>query len=391
MKSACRSESGVWTATTCTAILPHELFAQLEAHSALADLLLTGGEANLRQWWEDAARCKGPWFEKLCQAAPCAASAAASLRTASAAVNLDRCVPIGMHGDDAGAHGTDKVTVITWGSVAVSTGTLDSRLVFVMLKDSEAPSCAGLDLLMQVLAWSLNALSDGVHPSEDQDGRRFDSGHHPGRAALAGNSLSDRGFHGVWAEFRGDWKLRKEALHLKQHCSNPDVCHRCAVTHHGDDPESWYTNFGRSAELRKTLHDPAEYLASASAVPHPSQLMKIRNFCISRVCFDIMHCLDLGVLQLAVPSALAELLGCNSVGTPRMHRLRPIAFFGRQQYRGKARQRYAALPGVGQDQPPTMRSARFSETWVTGAYPQIAQLQLKAAELRSMRNWMRDV
>jgi hypothetical protein len=43
--------------------------------------------------------------------------------------------------------------------------------------------------------------------------------------------------------------------------------------------------------------------------------LKIRDFCISRVFFDIMHTLDLGVLQLAVPSASGvvgvQFAGCH--------------------------------------------------------------------------------
>jgi hypothetical protein len=40
---------------------------------------------------------------------------------------------------------------------------------------------------------------------------------------------------------------------------------------------------------------------------------------------------------------------------------------------------------------PFMRNARFTTRWVEGAYPQITQLSAKAAELRSMQYWMRDV
>eukprot|EP00972_Heterocapsa_arctica_P019587 2890393-Heterocapsa_arctica.AAC.1 len=67
------------------ALLPHELFAHIEAHSALAEELLTGGNENIRQWWADAARCKGPWFEQLCQSAPCTAAAARAASAAAAA------------------------------------------------------------------------------------------------------------------------------------------------------------------------------------------------------------------------------------------------------------------------------------------------------------------
>ncbi len=175
---------------THVAILPHEWFAALGRNSVLTDLLLTGGTSNLINGWNEASKWQGPWFKNL---------------TASA-VDRGRCVPIGTHGDDAGAHGSEKVTVVTWGSVAIRGGTLDSRLVFSMLKESEAP-VTGLDRLMEILAWSLNALCDGVYPGFDQDGRRFGPDHHPSRAALAGHTLVEGRLCGVWSEMRGDWKF----------------------------------------------------------------------------------------------------------------------------------------------------------------------------------------
>jgi hypothetical protein len=412
---------------THTALLPHELFAQIFAKPRLAEVLLTGGDDNLLKWWADADRCKGPWFDKLRQSAPCSAAAAAGVDAAPAAAAagvdaapaaaaacldtapaaavagysamcFDRCVPIGMHGDDAGAHGSDKVTVITWGSAAVVTPTLDSRLVFSMLRESEAPAGSGLDRLMKVFAWSMNALSDGKYPSADQDGRPFDSNHHPGRAALAGTLLAS-GFRGVWSEFRGDWKFLKEALHLEQHYGANKICHRCTATKHGRDHDLCYTNFSRTAALRNHAINPATFLQSAAAGSNPSPLLKIRDFCISRVFFDIMHCLDLGVLQLAVPSALAELLGCNSAKAEVQ--LKPSAIFetpglsftplemrlnnATRHYREWAKSKRHSC-GT-----PFMRNARFTARWVEGAYPQITQLQAKAAELRSMQYWMRDV
>jgi hypothetical protein len=111
-----------------------------------------------------------------------------------------------------------------------------------------------------------------------------------------------------------------------------------------------------------------------------------------------MHCLDLGVLQMAVTSALAELLGVNSSGAS--HRLEPSAIFetpggpytletrlnnATEHYRAWAKSKRHSC-GT-----PFMRNARFTPRWVEGAYPQITQLSAKAAELRSMQYWMRDV
>lgn len=353
--------------STHIAALPHEWFAALCRIPVLTEVLLTGGETNLRAWWDQAAAWGGPWFESL--TAPTADPA--------------RRIPIGIHGDDAGGHGSEKVTVLTWGSVAIGGGTLDTRLVFSMLKESETPSGTGLDRLLQVLSWSLNAMQDGRYPSHDHDGRPFSLDYYPARAALAGKALSNGSFCGVWAEMRGDWKFLREALHLQQHYGSNDICHRCAATHHGLDHGLIYTNFCQTAALRQTLRNPVEWLSSALAESSPSPLLQLRNFCVTRVFFDIMHCLDLGVLQLAVPSALAELVGQGGSLPIEIFRAGDLA--GRL---AKATRHYRAW-AAAHARP--MRSVRFSKRWVQGPYPQITQLQAKAAELRSMQYWMRDV
>jgi hypothetical protein len=47
-------------------------------------------------------------------------------------------VPLGIHGDGAGSTAGEKVFVMTWGGLAVpKQATLDSRLVFTCLRESE--------------------------------------------------------------------------------------------------------------------------------------------------------------------------------------------------------------------------------------------------------------
>jgi hypothetical protein len=74
------------------AILPHELFSCLYHKSLdLFELLFTGGEANLEDWWRQAALEGGDWLRlhPVIASQPCS-----SLR-----------VPFGVHGDDAGVQG----------------------------------------------------------------------------------------------------------------------------------------------------------------------------------------------------------------------------------------------------------------------------------------------
>jgi len=390
-------------------ILPHELFASVAAYSAELWQFLFGNAAELKEWWQSAAERApstadgGPW----CTAA------------ADCISGLGHCVPIGIHGDDAGGHANEKVTVVTWGSVAVARSTLDSRFVFTMLKGSDAPAEAGLRSILRVLAWSLNALAEGTWPAADESGRPFDANHHPGRAKLAGRPLVQPAVlagpdaavatacpgaalpaaaggdaasvvKGIWSEMRGDWKFLKEALGLKRNYGvNGEMCHRCRA-HNGRgrgrlDDNLLYTNFGREDHVRTTREDPATWFEAAAAAPNPSPLLGIRGFSIDRVFFDIMHCMDLGVFQHAVASALAELTGAAPgfqavsifPGADLNARLAAATVHYRTWCRNRRLER---------------RAPKFNQRWVKGPWPEVSQLQAKAAEMRTnLVPWFADV
>jgi hypothetical protein len=69
-------------------------------------------------------------------------------------------VPLGIHGDGAGSTAGEKVFVMTWGGLAASKpSTLDSRIVFTCLRESEmapnsnAPGCwAAIELIASAQA-----------------------------------------------------------------------------------------------------------------------------------------------------------------------------------------------------------------------------------------------
>jgi hypothetical protein len=387
-------------------ILPHELFASVAAYSADLWQFLFGSAAELKEWWRSAAECArtdgGPWW---------AAAAACSS-------GHGHCVPIGIHGDDAGAHGNEKVTVVTWGSVAVARSTLDSRFVFSMLKGSDAPPEAGLRSILRVLAWSLNTLAEGTWPAADESGRPFDANHHPERAKLAGRPLVQPAMAGLdaavttacpsaalpavagegapsvvkgfWSEMRGDWKFLKEALGLKRHYGvSGEMCHRCRA-HNGRGraraDELLYTNFGRDDFVRKTRENPATWLRAATAAPNHSPLLHIRGFSIDRVFFDIMHCMELGVFQHAVASALSELTGASRCDLQAASIFPGTHLDARLDAATVHYRNWCRVQGLER------RAPKFSQRWVKGPYPEVSQLQAKAAEMRAnLVPWFRDV
>ena len=166
-----------------------------------------------------------------------------------------------------------------------------------------------MQTLYEILKWSLNALSSGYFPEVDHTGHAFRD---KWRQERAGKKLAG-GYVGCFAELRGDWKWLKEALYLQHHYGlNTLICHKCRVQKFGSVGMR-YTNFKQTADHRQTLYTNLEWMAMYTAAAIVSPLLLIVGFHVSRVIFDILHCLDLGVYQVAVPSALKELTKTTDV------------------------------------------------------------------------------
>ena len=122
----------------------------------------------------------------------------------------------------------------------------------------------------------------------------------------------------------------------------------------------------------------ATYLAMALVSP----LLLIPGFCIWRVMFDCMHCVDLGIYQVALPSVLSELVMTPGVfvGTTKAQRYANAY----RTYRMWCRCR-RVKSRIGRK-----FTAKVWERKVNG-YPKISQMAAKAAALRSMTYWIDEV
>jgi len=221
---------------TRSCLLPHEVFATIYKHGPeLFDELFIGGLANLRDWWREAERIGGTWF-----------SQHPVIRNFPDPLSR---IPIGIHGDDAGVHGQEQVLVLTWCSVAHQKPTLDSRIVFTMVKVADIVHPITLHTVYSVLTWSLEALATGQYPFRDHLGNLFTEETDPRRFKLAGKLLAG-GVVAAWAEMRGDWKYLREALHLKEHYGLPlRICHLCLVQKFSRFPNMRYTDFRQAGTL----------------------------------------------------------------------------------------------------------------------------------------------
>ena len=188
--------------------LPHETFAALAAFPDLWEFVL-GSPDDFSSFWAGSASVASAVGQEWLAGIKAVWAAQHPDSAWADAVHL--LCPLGMHGDEAGGHGHSKILVMTWGSVAVDRPTLDSRILFTMLKDSDSAGRPTTDGIHNVLVWSLQALAAGVYPSTDENGRAFGPQHHPHRAALAGQSLASARC-GVFAELRGDWEYLWKAV-----------------------------------------------------------------------------------------------------------------------------------------------------------------------------------
>ncbi len=137
-----------------------------------------------------------------------------------------------------------------------------------------------------------------------------------------------------------------------------------------------YTDFRPDAAHRHTLVTHGAWLEEARAAEVVSPLLDIPGFDIWAVRFDIMHCLDLGVYQVIVSSALAE-LARTGVGVFRGFTLQSRLEHATRLYRAWCKGHGVATV-----------AKRLTVGWLGG---RITQQHAKAAAMRGLLGWLRDV
>ncbi len=345
-------------------LLPHEVFGSIFAFAPeLFERLFTGGAANLEEYWRRSADTA--WY----RAHPVVKSTP----------DPRQRVPIGLHGDDVGTHGSGKLLVLTWGSVAVRLKTLDTRIVFCNVNTKDLIADVTLNAILAVLTWSVNTLSTGEYPSEDHNGKAFSASHHPSRFKLAGRPLAG-GMVGAWSEQRGDWSYLKLAYGLVNFWASACCCHLCMAGKAAEAGMHLFTDFRRAAPLRHTRVTHEEHMASIDK-QYPSPLYSLIGFHIWRVWVDVMHTLDLGILQYAIPSALWE-IGSERKGRWAGATRRMRLYKAHAEYAAWIKARNLGFP-----------ARRFEESKMhkQGLYPSWSLRNAKAAQIRTMQHWVAEV
>ncbi len=119
-----------------------------------------------------------------------------------------------------------------------------------------------------------------------------------------------------------------------------------------------------------------------------SPLVEIPGFSIWRWQFDLMHTLDLGILQRVIPAALQGLMGLPA-GTGRVADEPPM-WAGRSRAARCKAATLDYLEWAGTAVASSARVKKITPRWVQGQYPDISQEHAKAAALRAMLPWVVD-
>ena len=286
-----KGKSGKLSRMRTGVLLPHEMVGTVNEYPELFEFLM-GSTKELFDFWKGTAETDRAWMD--------------GHPTLNAAEDINKIIPIGIHGDDAGIFQGDKYLVVSWNSCAAQgRTTLDNRILFACILYNRLVEGVSLNQLYRVLVWSLDALATGRYPHKDHDGKEFSKCHHPDRARMAGEQIAD-GYCGAFSEMRGDWKFLKETFNLKEWWKAKRVCHLCRA--HKKTKRLHFTQFRRDAHVRKTRLTAEQWNGyyGIGSGPH-CPLAGIDGFCIWRVWADALHVLDLGVLQIVVVCCLWEL------------------------------------------------------------------------------------
>ena len=254
-------------------LLPHDWIHSLSKSGKYDDLI---GIPTIQEWWAGSSRKNPKFFQHPC-------------------IDKDyknKGLPYVLHGDGAKLHDRDSLLTISMKFLLGATGFKDSHLLLAALPKSVATDEAW-DAIWRTLAWSMDAISAGKHPSVDENGDIWQAGSE--RSALAGQPLMPNNIFGVMWGMTGDLDYFMKDLGLPYH-SSESFCWRCKCNR-SDKP---WNDFRRNSAWRATILKPLEVKSLQLNLP------LFRADCMSALMlmFDIMHVCDLGIVAHVIANVL---------------------------------------------------------------------------------------
>ena len=256
-------------------ILPHELFALLSRHGDLH--FLDGVPQSLADFW-DMQRGED-WFES---------------HPHLEIVKRDptRCLPLRLHGD-----GCKGFEIISW--MVLSRQFLGRHLFGLFHEDSYIDESM-YRTLWDILAWSFEALAQGIYPQCDHEGKPWHRPEDAARASKGGAPLTPDKMRGIYCGTTGDWKWTRYTFGMEQHWQavKKGVCHRCFVD--GSAERHWtILDVLNPGFIMRRLN--SDFVLSARPV------FAVAGMHLSTIRVDWLHAGILGPQQFATGAALEEL------------------------------------------------------------------------------------
>ena len=215
---------------------------------------------------------------------------------------LDRCVPLVVHGDGADSHRRRSFLVLTMGSLVVSGNFWDCKFLLYCLDESRVTpdTVSTLDLWC---AWSMTELQLGSYMDKDPWGRSlaaFDTGKRQG--LIAG------GYKGILCYHKGDEKYHQKVYRASHGAVSRNVCVTCRATNDGD---MVYTAHGINAIHRTTRLSTEEFITGVCGT---RTWVGVPGWQVGMLCYDWLHVVDLPVIPEVAASCLVELTEESTFG-----------------------------------------------------------------------------
>jgi hypothetical protein len=191
---------------------------------------------------------------------------------------LQYCIPLLFHGDDADSHRRRSFYTCTISSPLCSqSNSWDSRILLCTIDNSRALT-ETYDTIDAWLVHGLTELQEGRFLTVDPWGRTYDRG-------FAGRVCGP--YIGILAAFKGDEKFVQRALKVNASPVGEGVCMYCKASQHG---RYMYTYHGQFASHRSTLVSNTDFIRSGCRM---NAWVRLPGFHLSRVLLDWLHLVDL--------------------------------------------------------------------------------------------------
>ena len=263
-------------------ILPHEMFSRLHAERLETFFqCVQGDDAERGALWDGLVNL--PVVQKHPSLDP---------------NQLQRTIPLGMHGDAGAFSKQDSLFVLTWNSLVGQGTTREQRFLITCVRKSDLLADGStLEAIFHVLAWSFNCLLTGQTPHQDPDGLPLEGG----GKALAGL------WRGACIQIRGDWQFYCQAFGFPLWNTDSRMCWLCRASN--IHKELLWTNFNANAPWRQTLWTHESYMADVESKGElPPNVFGICGLRLECIMVDVLHAVDLGIASQIIGNVLYEIL-----------------------------------------------------------------------------------